>query len=56
LPELLCLMEWELELLAACKSGDGGRVRHLLRDESRIRRIDSITDGDGMTPLHHACS
>jgi hypothetical protein len=53
--ELFCRMTTE-PFLAACKSGDGGRVRHLLQDESLIHRINAITDDDGMTPLHHACS
>jgi hypothetical protein len=41
---------------SACMSGDGGRVRQLLRDESLIHRINTVTNDDGRTPLHHDSS
>ena len=44
------------KLLASIKAGNSDGVKRIVRDENLIHRINNVTDGEGMTPLHHACS
>ena len=44
----------EQQLIAACKSGDIESLRILI--DSKPMNVNTVTDDEGMTPLHHACS
>ena len=44
----------EQQLIAACESGDIESLRKLI--ENKPMNVNTVTDADGMTPLHHACS